>query len=323
MKQKRKPRFTTEELEQHIANRIIQMMEADGLNWIKSWIGNSAARNALTGHEYSGSNIFMTSFWMMDNECDDPRFVTKKQIDTRGGVIKKGEKGTPIFFYGTGEKKQEEKTHDTLPEHPLGNGSASASVRRYRFARIWYVWNVTQVDWDEPFPDPVDLSGGDQTDRLEAVDDFCQSLGITTLISGNFTPMYVPSKDEVRMPPRSSFIAIDGASATENFYGTWLHELVHATGSEKRLNRESLNKYRSMRPFEELVAELGSAMLCREFGISAEPREGNAAYVQSWCKTIRDKPDTILKAASAASRAIDWMWQQRNGEGECLTQKTA
>jgi antirestriction protein ArdC len=220
-----------------------------------------------------------------------------KQIHNAGGKVIKGEKGIPIFFYGTHQKKDGPQELQS-----------KADERRYRFARIWYVWNVSQCELPEgtlpPLQNPVGTAG-----HIEHVDDFCHNMGVEILHKpgGAF---YSPARDMVVMPPLNTF------HSTEQYYGTLLHELVHATGAKTRLNRESLLKYREQRPFEELVAELGSAMLCRELNISAEPREDNAAYIQSWCKEIRDKPNTILKAASAAGKAVDWLWNERNNTQE-------
>lgn len=97
-------------------------------------------------------------------------------------------------------------------------------------------------------------------------------------------------------------------TAMERYYGTLLHELIHATGPASRLNRDCYRLYhqRSIeRAKEELIAEIGSVMLGQRLGLITEPAEENAAYVQSWIKLLTDHPAAIFEAASAASRAID------------------
>ena len=58
---------------------------------------------------------------------------------------------------------------------------------------------------------------------------------------------------------------------------------------------------------EELVAEIGSAYLCADLGITPEIREDHAAYVASWLKVLRDDNRAIFTAASHATRAVDYL----------------
>ena len=58
---------------------------------------------------------------------------------------------------------------------------------------------------------------------------------------------------------------------------------------------------------EELVAELGSAFLCADLGITPEVREDHAAYIGSWIKVLKDDKRAIFSAASHAQRAADYL----------------
>jgi antirestriction protein ArdC len=60
---------------------------------------------------------------------------------------------------------------------------------------------------------------------------------------------------------------------------------------------------------EELVAELGSVFLCAELGVSYDLKQ-HASYLQSWQKAIKDDPQYILKAASAAQKAVEYVMSQ-------------
>jgi hypothetical protein len=53
--------------------------------------------------------------------------------------------------------------------------------------------------------------------------------------------------------------------------------------------------------FEELVAELGSAFLCAELGITPEVREDHAAYLASWLAVLRRDKRAIFAARSQAA----------------------
>ena len=57
--------------------------------------------------------------------------------------------------------------------------------------------------------------------------------------------------------------------------------------------------------FEELVAELGAAMLCNANGV--EGRLQHTQYIASWLKVLEDDSKHILKAASLAQKAFDFI----------------
>ncbi len=58
---------------------------------------------------------------------------------------------------------------------------------------------------------------------------------------------------------------------TTNFYVNGLHELVHWSGVKGRLNREMKETFGCEDyVYEELIAELGSALLMAELGIVEE-----------------------------------------------------
>ena len=59
------------------------------------------------------------------------------------------------------------------------------------------------------------------------------------------------------------------------------------------------------RAYEELVAEIGSAFLCAQFGI--EGKLQHEAYIGSWVQHIKKKPNAIVSAASQASKAADFI----------------
>ena len=61
----------------------------------------------------------------------------------------------------------------------------------------------------------------------------------------------------------------DTSTATESYYATLLHELTHWTGSPKRCDHQFDKRFGDHAyAVEELVAELGAAFLCTDFGIA-------------------------------------------------------
>jgi antirestriction protein ArdC len=56
---------------------------------------------------------------------------------------------------------------------------------------------------------------------------------------------------------------------------------------------------------EELVAEIGGAFLCAEFGFDMISR--SASYLDHWLKACREHPRAIFTAASNASKAAEYL----------------
>ena len=110
------------------------------------------------------------------------------------------------------------------------------------------------------------------------------------------------------MPERERFLGTDTSTPTEAYYGTLLHELTHWTGHKKRCEREFGKRFGDEAyAMEELVAELGSAFLCADIGISPQPRPDHAAYVDHWLKVLKADKKAIFTAASQASKAADFL----------------
>lgn len=127
---------------------------------------------------------------------------------------------------------------------------------------------------------------------------------------------YSISKDEIVVPEKAQFK--DG----ESFYGTLLHEMTHSTGAESRLGRIKPAAFGSADyAREELVAELGSALVAQRYGMSRHLKEDSAAYLKSWLGSLKESPQfiktTLLdvkKATSVITRHIDRIAQEMEQE---------
>ena len=83
---------------------------------------------------------------------------------------------------------------------------------------------------------------------------------------------------------------------------------THLSGAPHRLDRTKGKTYGDDDYiFEELVAELGSAMLCCMTGISSDPRADHAQYIDSWLDEMKGDKSFIFKAASQAQKAVDYL----------------
>lgn len=117
-------------------------------------------------------------------------------------------------------------------------------------------------------------------------------------------------------------------------YSTAFHEFAHSTGHASRLNREGITstgvfgseKY----SVEECIAEMTSALLCQETGISDFITSGtlsetnSLAYVKSWSKAIRDfgsKFPSICRQAEQAYLYILGEDESQQVDGSATTER--
>lgn len=275
-----------------ITANIITALEAGvagaKLPWHVSSTANLIPVNAVTGKEYSGSNVM--NLWVTAHikSYSSNRWATFKQWAEIGATVKEGEKSTVGIFFSTFEKE-----------------GKNGAVERIPVARAFWLFNAAQVEGDVNAPAPAPLA--DLTTRITAADAAIAATG-AAIIEGGCTAYYRPSTDEVNIPVREAFTGTETSSATEGYYSTLLHELAHWTGAKKRLDRKLGNAFGSEGyALEELVAELAAAFLCARLGISNEPRADHAQYLGSWLKALKNDNRAIVQAASAASKASDYI----------------
>ena len=122
---------------------------------------------------------------------------------------------------------------------------------------------------------PRDL-GTAKDPELEA---FFSRTGAEILTSDDPRAYYSPAKDHIHMPPIATFHDAAG------YYGTLAHEVIHWTGSEKRLERIKKFTNREAYAFEELVAEIGACFLGAQIGVAPEFGQ-SAAYIEGWLTAL-------------------------------------
>jgi len=104
------------------------------------------------------------------------------------------------------------------------------------------------------------------------------------------------------MPPFQAF------AENVSYYSTLAHEHTHWTAPTARCDRQLGKRFGdNAYAAEELIAELGAAFTCAHLGLSTEPREDHAAYIQSWLRVLKADSRAIFTAASKAQHATDWL----------------
>lgn len=249
-----------------ITNNIIEAMETYGENWIKPWKDMFPTRS--NGELYTGINYLTLMNTMRKHAYKSPVFMTFNQVKAMGGHVNKGEKGHIVVYASMFEKENDKGDIDRIP-----------------FLKHYTVFNMDQtsgIDMDILESEKIDI-------------DFVKAHDINLVHGGN-SAFYSPSKDFIQMPLLETFV-------TKNAYtATLCHEAIHWTGHESRLNRDFSGRFGDAAyAFEELIAEIGSAMLCHSLGI--ENINQNAAYVNSWIKVLKNDKKAIFKAATESTKA--------------------
>jgi len=98
---------------------------------------------------------------------------------------------------------------------------------------------------------------------------------------------------------------------SEEYYSTLFHELTHSTGHASRIGREGIEQLNTFGSEsysrEELIAEMGAAMLCGISGIAPTTLENSAAYLRAWIARLKSDSRLLVSAASAAQKAADFI----------------
>jgi antirestriction protein ArdC len=265
-----------------ITERIVALLQEGTVPWHKPWkVTTGLPRNLVTQRPYRGINTFL----LMAMGYESPNWLTFRQSVQLGGNVKKGEKSCPVVFW-----KPMEVT-DT----------ASGKVEKIPFLRLYHVFNVAQCEGLKNVP-AADETAFALTKPAEIVANMPEP---PTIKHGMSHAFYTPINDIVGMPGKERF------KTEDSYHATMFHELVHSTGHEKRLKRQSIMERYGFGsdPYckEELVAELGSAFLCGHSGIVERTIDRSAAYIEGWLKQLKDDRTLIVYAAAQAQKAADFI----------------
>ncbi|MCB9995160.1 MAG: DUF1738 domain-containing protein [Rhodospirillales bacterium] len=288
-----------QDIYQSVTNAIIEAIEngqtADKFEM--PWSGfSSVPVNAHTGKSYRGVNIPVLWVNQMQKGFKSGYWGTYRQWQERGAQVRKGEKGTQIVFW---------KSFDVEPQ--CDNEEAETRM----FARWSTVFNADQV---EGFTLPADEKATGEAKIIDTAEKFMENTG-ATIKRGGARAYYDRIADYIALPDMSLFHDTATSTATEGFYSTALHELTHWSGSESRLDRAKGRKHGDADyAYEELVAELGAAMLCAALGITSATRADHAQYIDGWLKALKSDKKFIFSAASQAQKAADYLTDLQNRE---------
>jgi len=281
-------------LYQEITDKIIAELEAGRVPWVQPW-GTVAAKasltmpkNATTQRQYSGINVLILWCAMIEHGFSTQNWLTFRQALGLGAHVRKGEHGTTVVYADRFVPDEERRRAERDGDEP----NAIPFLKRFT------VFNTDQCESLPPelTSASAPVPGGLILPHAEAL---IAATGADFRIGGD-RAFYNTVHDFIQVPrPEAYFESI-------NWHRTALHELGHWSGHPSRLGRDLSGNFGSMLyAKEELVAEMTSAFVCASLGIV--PTVRHADYIGSWLEALRDDDRTIVRAASAASKAADYL----------------
>lgn len=285
---------------QMVTDRIVEEMQKGIIPWQKPWKGAQAtgedvAINYVTRRAYSVLNQ-----WLLGEPGE---YLTFKQATDLGGHVKKGAKARMVVFYTKAEyKERDEQTGEEV-------------LKSYLLLKYYHVFHLNDCEGIESKIVPgekieFDCQPDEVAEKIIA-EYVARENG---LVFVNDKPSgrayYSPSEDKVVVPMISQY------EHNAEYYSTAFHELTHSTMSESRCNRvaENAKAYFGNADYsrEELVAEMGAAMLCSVAGVdTARAFRNSVAYIQSWIAALKNDNKMIVWAAGRAEKAAKYILNEQ------------
>jgi len=264
---------------QIVTDQILEAMEKGVVPWQRPW-KVSLPMNMVSKRQYHGINLLLLAL----SEHSNPYWLTFNQVEALGGMVKPGSKASRIVYW-------------RILEHLSPDGE----ITEIPLLRYYCVFNLEQTSISE---DKIPKLGQEEFNPIDACEEVIKGMPSKPSLIGAQEAFYNRKEDVIGMPTKESFIS------PEEYYSTLFHELVHSTGHPKRLNRD--NKYpelgyKEAYSNEELIAEIGSSILCAYTGISPRTIENQSAYIEYWYKKLRGNKWLIMGASAIAQKAADYI----------------
>jgi antirestriction protein ArdC len=294
--------------EEKLAADLIALLEQGVNPWRRPWIGAMGEhRNLLTGHQYRGGNPLLLEVGNLSRGNTLPLWMGAGQAKAHGWMPAKGSKAARIA----------QPRPVTIEDDNAQPGEISSKARSFTVYKLVPVFNVADlvgVDEDSAaaLARRIDEATGNiaerpEHERLAHAEDVLGAWEVKAQFGGALA-CYSPALDRISLPESRAF------DSRETFCATWAHEQVHSTGHSSRLARNLSGSFGTPSyAREELIAEMGSAILCRRLGIGSELQD-HASYLNSWIEVLREDPRALLKALGAAKKAADLIAPEAQAE---------
>lgn len=311
------------------AEMMIEKIESIGKDWKKPWFTEGALQwpRNLSGREYNGMNAFMLLLHCEKEGYEIPRFCTfdcvqrlnKPEKDgqelPRVSVLR-GEKSFPVMLTTFTCIHKETKEKIKYDDYKKLSDDEKQQYNVYPKLQVFRVFNVAQTNLREARPELWDkLEQENARPKVEDGEHFSFA-PVDTMIKDNLwicpikpthqdNAYYSISKNEIVVPEKEQF------KSGEAFYGTLFHEMTHSTGAKDVLDRIKPTAFGSEEyAREELVAELGSALVAQRYGMTKHIKEDSCAYLKGWLSELKESPQYIKTTLLDVKRASSLITQK-------------
>lgn len=272
-----------------VLDKIKSMIESGQLPWTRPSFGfpktnfcNYDPKTKKIKNYYKGLNMFLLS------SDDEMFYLTFNQIKKLKGKLKKGSKARMVYYFEMREKKDDNRQEGELPE-------------LYPVARYYNVFRLSDVEGVEP----PKMNSEEKGKASETVVQYVDKVGAVIEFGSFDCGSYNLKKDVLEIPHYNLF------KSEAHYLKTILHELIHWSGSDKRLKRlKSTDSKTEEYGYEELVAELGAAILANRFGV--DQIDQSAAYIKGWQSRLSKNVDWLAKAIHEAEQSIVYLDELAN-----------
>ena len=296
--------------EEILTNQLITFFES-GRSFKKDWNTTTKGKllNCKTSEEYSGSNVVLLMMNQILNGYAHSIYCGFGQGKALKLKLKKGSKSARILM--PIKRSEEKKDSEGNVVKDLLGDPITVNWTMFKTA---CVFNIDQFEDSEEkqkildkfvsAPGATVQSFKDHKPTEKLINSYIKRESIEVYF-GSDSAYYTPLSDTVTMPDKEQFTSRCG------FYGTYLHELIHSTGHQKRLNRKTLtdpNTNRKSYATEELITELAAVNLTHELKISTIDKiQNSAAYLESWVKTLKADKKILFKLLTQSNKAIRYL----------------
>lgn len=305
-------------------------------NWQKPWFTEGALQwpRNLSGREYNGMNALMLLLHCEKEGYKIPRFCTfdcvqrlnkpdKDGQELPRVSILRGEKSFPVMLTTFTCIHKETKEKIKYDDYKKLSDNEKKKYNVYPKMQVFRVFNVAQTNLQEARPELWQrLEEEYSCPKIENGEHF-SFIPVDAMIKDNLwicpiKPLhqddayYSISRNEIVVPEKEQF------KSGEAFYGALFHEMMHSTGVEGVLDRIKPTAFGSPEyAREELVAELGSALVAQRYGMTKHIKEDSCVYLKGWLNELKESPQfiktTLLdvkRAASLITQKVDKIAQE-------------
>ncbi len=311
------------------AEMMIEKIESIRGDWKKPWFMEGALQwpRNLSGREYNGMNAFMLLLHCEKSGYTIPRFCTfdcvqrlnkpdKDGKELPRVSVLRGEKSFPVMLTTFTCIHKETKEKIKYDEYKKLSEKEQEQYNVFPRMQVFRVFNVAQTNLREARPELWEKLEAENSRPKIGDGEHFSFAPVDTMIRDNLwicpiKPLhqndayYSISKNEIVVPEKEQF------KSGESFYGTLFHEMIHSTGAEGVLDRFKPTSFGSPEyAREELVAELGSALVAQRYGMMKYIKEDSCPYLKGWLDELKESPQFIKTTLLDVKRASSLVTQK-------------